>query len=99
MRQMKPLEKLRTPLLELHRILLESERSDYERSRGALSSGEFLQALISDPELQWLEPLTALVASLDACLGNAEFQKRYLEALQRHPELAVAHGRLARALT
>jgi hypothetical protein len=95
---MKPLEKLRTPLLELHRILLECERSDYERSRGTLSSGEFLQALVSAPELQWLKPLTALVASLDECVGNTEFQKRYLEALQRHPELVVAHGRLAQTL-
>lgn len=85
---MKPLEKLRTPLLDVHRALLDSERGDR-------SPGDFLQALINDPQLEWIKPLTTLVASLDELLANEEFDKRYREALQRHPELAVAHGRLA----
>ena len=92
---MKSLEKLRSPLLEVHRSLLEAERAEYQRSHGKVSPAEFLQALIHDPKLAWLKPLTTLVASLDEVLGDAQFQERYREALQRHPELAVAHGRLA----
>jgi hypothetical protein len=84
---MKPLEKLRAPLLDVHRALLASER-------GQASPAEFLQALINDPQLEWIKPLTTLVASLDELLGDAEFQKRYREALQRDPALLVAHGRL-----
>lgn len=91
---MKSLEKLRTPLLEVHRSLLEAERAEYERSHGKLSAAEFLQALIDDPQLAWLKPLTTLVASLDEVLGDAQFQKRYREALQHDPQLLVAHGRL-----
>ena len=92
---MKSLEKLRSPLLEVHRTLLEAERAEYERSHGKVSPAQFLQALIDDPQFAWLKPLTTLVASLDEVLADADFQKRYLEALQRHPEVAVAHGRLA----
>ena len=87
MRSMKPLENLRTPLLDVHRALLDSQR-------GERLPADFLQALINDPQLEWIKPLTALLASLDEVLGNEEFQKRYREALQRHPELLVAHGRL-----
>jgi hypothetical protein len=87
---MKPLEKLRTPLLDVHRALLDSER-------GGRSPNEFLQALINDPQLEWIKPLTTLVASLDELLANEEFQEHYREALQRHPQVAVAHGRLASA--
>jgi hypothetical protein len=89
---MKSLEKLRTPLLDVHRSLLEGER-------GERTPSEFLQALIKDPELDWIKPLTTLVASLDELLGDAEFQRRYREALQRNPDLALAHGKLAEKVT
>jgi hypothetical protein len=92
---MKTLENLRKPLLEVHRSLLEAARSEYERTHGRTSPADFLQALINDPQLAWIKPLTTLVASLDELLGDAEFQKRYLEALQREPQVAVAHGKLA----
>ena len=84
---MKPLEKLRNPLLDVHRALLDSER-------GGRSPGDFLQALLHDPQLAWIKPLTTLVASLDELMANEEFQKRYREALQRDAQLLVAHGRL-----
>ena len=83
--------------MEVHRSLLQAERERYERAQGKLSEGEFLQALIHDPRLAWLRPLTTLVASLDELLGDREFDKRYLEALQRDPGVAVAHGRFAKA--
>ena len=91
---MTSLEKLRSPLLEVHRTLLEAERAEYERSHGEVSPAQFLQALIDDPQLAWLKPLTRLVVSLDEVLGDAEFRKRYLEALQTDPQLLVAHGKL-----
>src|SRR4051812_28001567 len=94
---MKPIQNVRQPLLDLHRVLLETERKDYERLQGRQSSGAFLQALITDPSLQWIKPLTELVASLDQLLGDKDFQQHYQDALQRHPELLVAHGKLAQA--
>ncbi len=91
---MKALRDLRTPLLDVHRALLESARADYEKSHGKVSAGDFLQALIKDPQLEWIRPLTTLVASLDELLANEEFQKHYRGTLQRDPQLALAHGRL-----
>ena len=87
MGEMKTLETLRKPLLDVHRALLDSER-------GERSPADFLQALINDRSLEWIKPFTTLVASLDELLANEAFQKRYREALQRDPALLVAHGRL-----
>ena len=95
---MKPLQTVRQPLLDLHRALIEAERKDYEREHGAISAGEFLQKLISEPSLEWLKPLTGLVAQLDEVLADKKFDQHYREALQRDPDLLVAHGKLVKAL-
>ena len=59
---------MRRELLELHRALVETERRDYERSRGRMTDRAFLAALISAPELAWLNPLTSLIVRLEELL-------------------------------
>jgi len=65
---MAPLGDVRDLLLDLHRALVDAERQDYERSRGRLSDGEFLDALIKDPAFTWLSALTTLIVRLDELL-------------------------------
>lgn len=96
---MQSLSNVRNELLDLHRALIDAQRADYERERGRVAPGEFLQTLISDPSYAWLQPLTGLVARLDEVLADETLQQRYLEALQRHPEVLVAHGKLKQALS
>jgi hypothetical protein len=62
------LSELRHRLLDLHRALVDSERRDYEQMRGRLSDGEFLDALINDPNLVWLSALLALIVRMDELL-------------------------------
>jgi HEPN domain-containing protein len=96
---MKALSSLRSELLNVHQALIESVRADYEREHGATPPGQFLQALLGDPSYAWLGPLTSLVARLDEVIDDETLQARYLDALQRHPEVLVAHGKLVRALS
>lgn len=56
---------VRQMLMELHRVLLEAERRDYERLHGRLADGEFLEVVIKDPDFSWLGALTTLIVSLD----------------------------------
>jgi hypothetical protein len=100
-------------LLDLHRALVAAEREQYERERGRLPDQKFLEALLNDPSLRWLAPLTAMVARLDELddvasaelrdllkpdANGSDFQRRYAEALQRSADVAVAHGRAVSAL-
>src|SRR5258706_10065345 len=95
---MRTLLNARNPLLDLHKTLVDAERREYERERGRVADGAFLNALIEDPALAWLKPLTALIASMDGLSQDEEFQRRYAEILQRSPDAVLAHGRLQRAL-
>ena len=96
---MRPLLNARDPLLNLHKTLVDAERREYERTHGRLTDVQFLDALVKDPDLAWLKPLTVLLASLDGLLEDKEFHRRYAEVLQRSPEVVVAHGRTVRALS
>jgi hypothetical protein len=96
---MKALSSLRSELLNVHHALIESARADYEREHGVTPPGQFLQALLGDPSYAWLAPLTSLVARLDEVLEDQTLQARYRDALQRHPDVLVAHGKLVRALS
>jgi hypothetical protein len=113
---------MRRELLDLHLALVDSERREYERSRGRLSDRAFLEALIGAAELAWLGPLTSLIvrleevledhpggAALEDCVAEIRkllrpapegqgFQRKYAEAMQRSPEVVVAHGRTIGAL-
>lgn len=69
-----PVRDVRHHLLELHRALVDAERQEYERSRGRLSDGDFLDALINDPAFSWLGGLTALIVRLDELLEEEPAQ-------------------------
>lgn len=62
------LPQVRQQLLALHRALLTSQRVGYERVHGRLSSGAFLEQVVHAPEFAWLQPMTALIVSLDEAL-------------------------------
>jgi hypothetical protein len=67
------LAELREALLQLHKSLLESERSSYEASFGKIASPyQFLHLLTSDPWFAWLAPVTQLIAAMDEMLEAKE---------------------------
>jgi hypothetical protein len=79
---MPSLADIRSPLLDLHKTLVDAEREDYERSRGRMQDGEFLKALIDDPAFAWLGALTALIVRLEE-LEPAELPKEYIAEIRR----------------
>jgi hypothetical protein len=78
---MTSLAKVRLPLLDLHKSLLDAERREYERNSGRLENARFLEVLLQDPQLAWLRPLTALIARLDETLEDEERPAEALDTL------------------
>jgi hypothetical protein len=67
------LETLRTSLLSLHKVLVESERVEYEHTVAQITSpSHFLQLLTNDPWFAWLSPLSRLIVSMDEALDGEE---------------------------
>jgi hypothetical protein len=119
------LNRLRNGLLRLHKVLLESERSVYDRDVQRIrSSGELLNLVLHDPWFAWLHELSTLVVQIDERLAAEEpatktdadtfvvqtrallapsedgdgFEKRYYEALQRDPNVILAHAEMMQVL-
>jgi hypothetical protein len=67
------LNEVRGALLDLHKVLLESERVSYEQAFGKIgSSYQFLKLVTEDPWFAWLQPMTRLIASVDERLDGGE---------------------------
>ncbi len=59
-------KRLAVALRGLHRALIQNARRDYERDHHqVLTSGRFLQLLMSDAFFAWLRPLSELMADVD----------------------------------
>ncbi|HEU0016031.1 MAG TPA: hypothetical protein VFQ45_20305 [Longimicrobium sp.] len=67
-----PLMEVRRSLLRLHKALIDSERAEFERVRGSMSNGQFLQALLTDPFFAWLRPYSGLLADIDEAFAGEE---------------------------
>ena len=74
------LKELRHGLLRLHKLLLDLERRDYERSRGRIgNSYEFLQLVLKDPWFDWLHRLSELIVQIDESLDNRDADTPMME--------------------
>ncbi|MGH7669327.1 MAG: hypothetical protein ACRENQ_07510, partial [Gemmatimonadaceae bacterium] len=66
------LKAARQGLLRVHRLLLEVERVELERSRGRLTPNAYLQAVLNEPSFEWLRPASQLIVQIDEALDAAE---------------------------
>jgi hypothetical protein len=66
------LVELRRGLLRLHKALLDSERSAYERSNGPITNSKLLQLLLEDPYFAWLRPYSGLIVEIDEALAGEQ---------------------------
>ena len=70
------LKHVRQGLLQLHKMLLDQERVDYERARGKISNSyEFLQLVLKDPWFDWLHRLSELIVQMDEALDTRDPDK------------------------
>jgi len=62
------LVELRRLLLELHKTLIDWQRTDYERVRGRLQTTQLLTVMFNDPEFAWLRSMSGLIVRIDEAL-------------------------------
>ena len=63
---------VRLALLELHRLLLETQRIQAERFGGRMTATELLQAAADDLRFSWLKQLSELIAELDQARADED---------------------------
>ncbi len=60
---------LRRALLQLHKTLLDWERTAYERIHGRMPPAELLTVIVTDPQFSWLRPMSELIVRIDESLA------------------------------
>lgn len=58
--------------LSLHKTLMDRERAAYEVLHGRTTAGEFLQALLEDPQLAWLRKFSTLIVEIDETFAQKD---------------------------
>ena len=62
------LVELRRLLLQLHKTLIDWQRTDYERVHGRLQTTQLLNVMFNDPEFAWLRSMSGLIVRIDEAL-------------------------------
>jgi hypothetical protein len=62
------LGELRRLLLQLHKTLIDWQRTDYERVHGRLQTTQLLNVIFNDPEFAWLRSMSGLIVRMDEAL-------------------------------
>lgn len=62
------LTELRRLLLQLHKTLIDWQRSDYETAHGRLQTTQLLQVIFNDPAFAWLRTMSGLIVRIDEAL-------------------------------
>ena len=70
---MQRLQAARHALLKLHKVLLDAQRSRYEKEHGRVGlAGEMLQLVIGDESFAWLHPISELIVQIDTATDDAD---------------------------
>ena len=64
------LGELRRLLLQLHKILLDWQRRDFEQDRIPMQTTELLQVILHDRDFAWLRPMSGLIVKIDETIEN-----------------------------
>ena len=59
-------------LLNLHKLLVDYERNGYEKTHGKVTSGDFLNLLLGDPNFSWLRRFSELIVWIDEVMDPKE---------------------------
>lgn len=82
------LKESRDRLLSLHKSLVDFERGRYEAFHGHTTSGQFLNVLLENEELNWLRRFSTFIVDVDEMFAlndgySAEMVDSHLERLRR----------------
>jgi hypothetical protein len=79
------LVQMRQALLQLHKALVDSERTSYEQNISTIPSpAHFLQLLTTDPWFAWLHPVSELIVEIDEAVdAKTPLTREIAEALLR----------------
>ena len=89
------LVELRRLLLQLHKILIDWQRADYETAHGRLQTSQLLNVMFNDPEFAWLRSMSGLIVRIDESLDTKVRPGEPRPEMETGPLVAAARELIA----
>lgn len=89
------LVELRRLLLELHKILIDWQRSGYEATHGRLQTSQLMNVMFNDPEFAWLRLMSGLIVRIDEALDTKPRTGEPRAEMETGPLVAAARDLVA----
>lgn len=81
------LRKVQLALMQMHRYLMNSLKTDRENQVGhAIQPTEWFHLILSDPEFTWLRSASGLMADIDALMDNFTVTEEQLKIIRQELE-------------
>jgi hypothetical protein len=92
MENRKALSDLTHALRGLHQVLVQGERSEYEKQWGPVAPGQLLQLLTQHPDFDWLHSLSEMMVDIDEMLDQDQLAVADVQAAREAVEKLLAPG-------
>lgn len=81
------LKKMQSILMQMHRLLMASQKSEMENRTGkAISSTEWMQLMISESQFAWMKTMLTLISDIDALMDNYTVSEKDLQIIRQETE-------------
>lgn len=89
------LVELRRLLLQLHKVLIDWQRTDYEARHGRLQTSQLLDVMFNDAEFAWLRLMSGLIVRIDEALDTKPRPGEPRPEMETGPLVAAARELIA----
>lgn len=87
------LQKMQSILMQMHRLLMSSQKSDLEARTGqAINPTEWMRILMTSAEFAWMGSMLTLISDIDALMDNHEVTEKDLQVIRQVAEQLFLTG-------
>lgn len=87
------LQKVQAVLMQMHRLLMTSQKSQLEATTGKLvSPAEWMQLMITAEQYAWMKAMLTLISDIDALMDNHTVSERELQIVRHESEKLFFSG-------
>lgn len=81
------LKRIQAVLMQMHRLLMASQKSELEvRTGKAVSPTEWMQLMITEQQYAWMKEMLTLISDIDALMDNYTVSEKDLQIIRQDSE-------------
>ncbi len=87
------LKKMQSTLMQMHRLLMTSQKTDLENQTGQMINAmEWMQLMLTDSRFAWMKAILTLISDIDALMDNYTVSEKELPIISQDSEKLFLTG-------